>query len=325
MVEYCRISAREQARLHQFGKKVLPAIFCDMLGSRREFGKEIFCQLISKNWKFGCLRDLSQNAQCERSHNNSKKGEEFVFLSQMVRQNCQEETTNSGTHSKARANRKERGSQWRTSRRTRRVSTDKIDRWRWSPQRFLVYSRWLQVSSSHLNFELNLMCLRMKHSYSTEIHWCCEGQRTQIWTWCKKKTFWWSLERRWKQKFVRFMDRIHKIQSIERDTSEKMYVVRGETDKNSDDNSTRSCFAWSVVQNWKKTVQRGEKQEWAIEETKLDNARSLRIIYYIDLDDAEQKCEEKVGKAYGRRRAMQEKAKCRTGNRSDLHKSQSIR
>ena len=27
MVEYCRISAREQARLHQFGKRVLPAIF----------------------------------------------------------------------------------------------------------------------------------------------------------------------------------------------------------------------------------------------------------------------------------------------------------
>ena len=34
MVEHCRISAREQARLHQFGKKVLPAIFWDMLGSR---------------------------------------------------------------------------------------------------------------------------------------------------------------------------------------------------------------------------------------------------------------------------------------------------
>ena len=76
----------------------------------------------------------------------------------MVRQNCPKRLRISGTHSKARANRKERGSQRRTSPRTRRVSTDKIDRWRWSPQRFLVYSRWLHLLWSHWNLELNSMC-----------------------------------------------------------------------------------------------------------------------------------------------------------------------
>ena len=264
----------------------------------------------------------------------TQKGEEFVFLSQMVRQNCQEETTTSGTHSKARANRKERGSQWRTSRRTRRVSTDKIDRWRWGPQRFLVYSRWLQVSSSHLNFELDLMCLRMKHSYSTEIHWCCEGQRTQIWTWCKKKTFWWSLERRWEQKFVRFMDRIHKIHSIERDTSEKMYLVQGEeTDKNFRRQLDQVMFCLKRGPELKKKS-RSERRKTRVGNWKDKTGqcpKSERYLLHWSGWRGEkrhpQKCEEKVGKAYGRRRAMQEKAKCRmlTGNRSDLHKSRSIR
>ena len=38
------------------------------------------------------------------------------------------------THSMAWTNRKERRSQWRTSRRTGRVSTDRIQRWLWSPE-----------------------------------------------------------------------------------------------------------------------------------------------------------------------------------------------
>ena len=49
-----------------------------------------------------------------------------------------------------------------------------------------------------------------------------------------------------------------------------------------------------------KPLREEQKQEWAIEKPKLDNARSLRGIYSIHPDDEEykdiQKCEEKIGK-----------------------------
>ena len=41
MVEYYPISARDQSRLHQFGKTVFPGIFSGMHWVRREFGKDI--------------------------------------------------------------------------------------------------------------------------------------------------------------------------------------------------------------------------------------------------------------------------------------------
>ena len=42
MVEYHPISARDQSRLHQFGKKVLPGLFLGFALIAGEFGKEIF-------------------------------------------------------------------------------------------------------------------------------------------------------------------------------------------------------------------------------------------------------------------------------------------
>ena len=67
---------------------------------------------------------------------------------QMVQKNCQERPRIPRTHKKAVTNRKEWRSQWRTTRRTRRASTDRIRRWSWSLVRFLVGSRWLHLSSS---------------------------------------------------------------------------------------------------------------------------------------------------------------------------------
>ena len=42
MVEYHTISPRDQSRLHQFGKKVLPGIFLGYKLIAGDFGKEIF-------------------------------------------------------------------------------------------------------------------------------------------------------------------------------------------------------------------------------------------------------------------------------------------
>ena len=51
-----------------------------------------------------------------------------------------------------------------------------------------------------------------------------------------------------------------------------------ETDKDSDDNQTRSCMGRSLDENWK-SCSESRKQEWAKDTPKLDNSRKLRGIY----------------------------------------------
>ena len=52
--------------------------------------------------------------------------------------------------------------------------------------------------------------------------------------------------------------------------------------------TTRPDYLWpEICIGMSKATQKKEKQEWAIEETKVANARKLRGIYFIDLEDAE--------------------------------------
>ena len=138
--------------------------------------------------------------------------------------------------------RREREFQWRFLWRSGRVSTDRINRWRWSPQRFLVFSRWLHLSSSYWTKSSTLCAERRNISYSTEIQWCYEVNKYRSGR-CTRKTYWWLLECWWRWKIVRFMDRIHEVSFVERDVSKTIHVVREETAKNSNNYSTRSCVA----------------------------------------------------------------------------------
>ena len=78
--------------------------------------------------------------------------------------------------------------------------------------------------------------------------------------------------------------------------------------------TTRPDHVWPEV--WTKigeAAQNREKPEWAKEKPKLDNARRLRGIYFIDPDDQDsketlKKCEKKTGKTYGTRHALQKKS-----------------
>ena len=91
------------------------------------------------------------------------------------------------THSKARTYCVEGRSQWRTSRRIGRASTNRIKRWRWSPEWLLVNSRWLHLSTSYWTSG-STVCAEERHiSNSTEINiltW--QGRLTRIWTSCKR-------------------------------------------------------------------------------------------------------------------------------------------
>ena len=180
---------------------------------------------------------------------------------------------------KAGTNRKERRSQWRTSRRTRRVSTDRIKRWRWSPCRLLVDSRWLHLSSSQGTSSLTLCTEGRSIPYSTEILWC--NQVHSYWSGRHaRKTCWWLLECRFEQTFVKFLAKIHK-NSLLKETLHKGYMWSGER-LTKVRTTARPDHVWPEV--WSKigkAAQNREKQEWKNEKAELDNARPLRGSYFI--------------------------------------------
>ena len=80
------------------------------------------------------------------------------------------------------------------------------------------------------------------------------------------------------------MDRFHKIHVIERKATWRMYMVRRENDEETHDLKTRHRMAINVMSDASK---RKAKQKWAIEKPKLDNARQLRCIFFIEPDDEE--------------------------------------
>ena len=134
MVEYHPTSPKDQARLHQFGKKEIPGIF---------LGYELVAGGL---WKgdilIADLEDLAKEVLITKSwwiHIPSSR-----FYSKIVRKRLRIPRT----HSKAGTDRKEWRSQKRTSRWIGRVSTGKHNRWHWSLERLLVDQRWPHLSSS---------------------------------------------------------------------------------------------------------------------------------------------------------------------------------
>ena len=193
-----------------------------------------------------------------------------------------------GTHAETWTNRKERGSQRRFSRRSGRVSTCRTRRWRWSPKRFLVYSGWLHLPSSHWTESSTLCAERRNIPCSTEIHWCRKVHTCRLGH-CTRKTNWWLLERRWKQKFVRFVDRFHEIYPIERDTFKRFFCGPGRDWQKFKWLHVQIIHGLKLGQELEKAAQRKEKQELALEKLKLEEARNLRGFYCIDPSDEEYK------------------------------------
>ena len=100
---------------------------------------------IGKDGRIG--NPFSKN-QCKRSIDATKERTIYIPRSRWYSKIVRKIPRLARTHSKAGTTCKEWRSQfWRTSRRTRRVSTDRIERWCWSLERPLVDSRWLHLSA----------------------------------------------------------------------------------------------------------------------------------------------------------------------------------
>ena len=84
--------------------------------------------------------------------------------------------------------------------------------------------------------------------------------------WYARKPHRWLLEYRWIKRFVWFLDRFHSVYSIKWETSRRIYAL------------------WRALA---RNAQLREKHKWSDEKPKLDIARRLRGIYFIDPEDKE--------------------------------------
>ena len=238
-------------------------MICGRNMERRFFG--------GRHWGAG-VRNPCSKTQCRGNfynENDDNFSPNRRWYSKIVRKRLrfpriQSET---GTH------RKERRSQWRTSRWTGRSSTDRINRWRWSPCRLLVDSRWLQLSSSQWTSSSTLRAegrisplwyidvIRSTHT-DLDAKWNLDGDRNVSGSWTG---------------FTRF--------TLLNETSPKGYIF-GEGVRLTSRPDHVWPDAWTRIG---KAAQRGEKQEWAIEKPEPEHSRKLRGVYSIDPSDEEYK------------------------------------
>ena len=221
--------------------------------------------------------------------------EKLFFQSQMDESNPLEEIRNwENTHHDTGTPNSRRKSKGFSTRIRGVSSSDRINRWRWSPCRLLVDSRWLHLSSSQWTSSSTLCAEGRNIPYPTEMHWY--NQVYLHWSGRHaRETCRWLLE------------------SIRTEACQ----IRGKVSQNSlyrKKNLTRvMCGPGRQWQKFKRPQdqiacgqkygrklvnlpQNRNKQEWKNEKPKRDNARRLRGFFLFLSDDQDyketQKCEE---------------------------------
>ena len=163
MVEYYPISARDQARFQQFGKKVLPAIF---LG---------YALIAGGIWEGDILiadieelenLDASEIIECKKSLDNSEKRRICTSCGRWFSKIVRKRLRIPGTHFKTGADREERErervsveilkAKWKNLNRQNRKMTVK-------PEEIFVLFKLTLFIDITLNRDFNCMCQKKKH------------------------------------------------------------------------------------------------------------------------------------------------------------------
>ena len=157
-----------QSRLYKFGKKVLHLEYAlDMRWSRGEIWKgDILVADIEELEKMDASENYPRRINAKEA-STSHKGEHFHIP------NCRwcSKIVGKNMHSKSQLQESEDLSGELQSE-PDGFSTYRIQRWRWSLERHLVYTRWLQLSSSQWTSSSTLCAERRNIPHSTDMHWC---------------------------------------------------------------------------------------------------------------------------------------------------------
>ena len=109
-------------------------------------------------------------------------------------------------------------------------------RWLNTRRWFLVYHKRFHLSPSTVRAERRII------SFSVEVHRRYQNN-TNVTGCTLGETYRRLLERGWRKRSVRCMDRFHKVHFIERKATWRICMVRGETNEESNDLKTRQCLA----------------------------------------------------------------------------------
>ena len=124
--------------------------------------------------------------------------------------------------------------------------------------------------------------------YSTEIRWCDQGFFHKSGCVARKR-YRWFLDLWREQEFVRFVEMFLKIHFIERTPLQRDTCGPGRNWQTFEQLPDQTMYGPKYGPTIGKAVQKREKQEWANEKQKLDNAQRTRGIYFTVSEDEEYK------------------------------------
>ena len=119
---------------------------------------------------------------------------------------------------------------------------------------------WNQVS--------NCTCRKKNHFLFRWSTLTLPEQHTRHLMYCWRK-YWWLLERGWRKRIFRCMDKLHKIYFIERKATWRIYNVRGETDEE------KNFKIWQYVEAYVWCSEKESKTKMGCRETKARQCQTI--------------------------------------------------
>ena len=248
VVEYHPISAKDRSRLHQFGAKVLPGIF---------LGYVLYAAGI---WKGDIMvADIEELEEMDASELHARRlnakevltpqrSGNFIFpvADGTVKIFGWGQRLRTSTLTRDRPERGEEQAIFKANQTNYILQLHFKKTQRGMMRKLTMTSGLLQENSCIVitwNLESYCTCRKKNISFSDEVH---RRYQNNIYLTGREKN-WRLLERGWRKRMVRCMDRLHKIHFIERKATWRMYMVRGETYKETNHLKTIQCMARYVV------------------------------------------------------------------------------
>ena len=174
LVEYHPITAKDQSRIHQFGKKVLPGLFLGYaLYARRIWKGDVPVADLEELETMDASEIYSKKTQCERGDISPRKRRLNFSNRRWTNQTPWRRSRPENIHLDTAATNSKRKSPW-FSWRIRRVSSTTsrlVSGCRWSDKWLLVHVGKLHIPPSRWTQSQTLLAERRVIPYSTEIHW----------------------------------------------------------------------------------------------------------------------------------------------------------
>ena len=261
LVEYYPVSAKDQSRIHQFGKKVLPGLF---------LGYALYAGWI---WKGDIMvADVEELETMDASEIYSKRlnAKEVIFPKEngnifpvaygRIKLSGGDQELRTSTLVRPRPIQGESHVDFLgESEASLPPPQDSLpdageainDIWSMSGN--FIYRHHVEPRVKTLLAETRII------PYSTGIHQCLQNYTYKLGWYARKphRRLW---EYRWIKRFVWFLDRFHSVYSIGRKNSRRIFVVRGETDKTAGNIQARPFMARALDVNGKACQAEGEAE-----------------------------------------------------------------